>query len=228
MYRNSEIFLTSFNRIDKRLKSFLTKKKDVGFTRAVKILRNSNAVVKRYSNDLLEFAELRNAIVHNKIDTDYAIAEPHDSIVKKIVMIEEELTEPKKVAAQFYRKVETFQINDTLEQMLEKINEKGFTKFPLYDGPNFRGLITEKGISMWFAENSEKNPKEVLLKEVLTYEQEGNYKFISAETTVLEAVDIYKGKVGNGTRLQALLITKSGYPSKDLLGIITSLDMMKI
>lgn len=228
MYRNSEIFLTSFNRIDKRLKSLLTKKKDVGFTRAVKILRNTNAVVKRYSNDLLEFAELRNAIVHNRIDMDYAIAEPHDSIVRKIVMIEKELTEPKKVASQFYRNVETFQMDHTLAQMLEKINEKGFTKFPVYDGANFRGLITEKGITMWFAKNIGQNPKEVLLKEVLTYEQVDNYKFISADTTVLEAIDIYKGKVGNGTRLQALLITKSGYPSKDLLGIITSLDIMKL
>lgn len=63
----------------------------------VKILRNSNSLVKRYSEDLLEFAELRNAIVHNKVELTHAIAEPHDSIVDKIETIQEELAHPKKL-----------------------------------------------------------------------------------------------------------------------------------
>lgn len=71
IYKNSEKFLTSFNRIEKLLKSLLFKRKEAGFSKAVKILRNSNAIVKRYSDDLLEFAELRNAIVHNKVDMAY-------------------------------------------------------------------------------------------------------------------------------------------------------------
>ncbi|WP_253291319.1 hypothetical protein [Virgibacillus proomii] len=78
MYKNSDRFLTSFNRIEKMLRDLLINKKDASFSKAVKILKNSNALIKEYSDDLLEFAELRNAIVHNKIDMTYAIAEPHD------------------------------------------------------------------------------------------------------------------------------------------------------
>src|SRR5699024_3897556 len=68
MYKNSEKFLTAFTKIEKQLKSRLNNRRDIGFARSVKILRSSNAIVRRYSEDLLSFAELRNAIVHNKID----------------------------------------------------------------------------------------------------------------------------------------------------------------
>src|SRR5699024_11877381 len=80
--------------------------------------------LKRYRDDLLEFAELRNAIVHNRIDTDYAIAEPHLSVVESIEAIEQEITEPKKVYPLFSRKVIIFQESDSLRELLTVIRDK--------------------------------------------------------------------------------------------------------
>src|SRR5699024_987184 len=106
----------------------------VGFSKIVRILRNSNAVVKRYSNDLLEFAELRNAIVHNTVEMDQAIAEPHETVVAKIVEIEKRLSRPKRVVDVYACDVYSFQESDLLADLLAVICEKNLSKFPIYNG----------------------------------------------------------------------------------------------
>ena len=75
----------------------------------VKESSKKNAVVKRYENDLREFADLRNAIVHNSTNPAFTIAEPHDSTVEKIKMIEEEIIHPRKVFPTFQKEVVIFQ-----------------------------------------------------------------------------------------------------------------------
>ncbi|GAB3061217.1 CBS domain-containing protein [Virgibacillus ainsalahensis] len=231
MYKNSEKFLTSFNRIEKELKALMTQRKDFGFKKSVIILQDSNAIIKRYRDDLLEFAELRNAIVHNKIDMAYAIAEPHDSVITKMEEIERELTEPRKVIHSFSRKVFTFQENDLLADMLKVIRTHSFSKFPIFNGKAFKGLITQKGISRWLANNTSNGSlpsMETELAEILKYEGKDNYKFISGEISVFEAVELFRKQIGEGRRLEALLITKSEYSTERLIGIITAFDILEI
>lgn len=228
--KNSDVFLASFNRIDKELKSILTRK-EFGFYRAVKILQKSNPLIKRYKDDLLEFAELRNAIVHNRTDVSYVIAEPHESIVESIIKIEEELTKPKIVYSYFARKVYTLQANEKVLTLLEVIREKEFTKFPVYNGKEFLGLITQKGITNWLANelyNGNNIMIEQTLSDVLRYEDNGNYKFISGNSSLYEAVDMFKEQIGNGHRLEAILLTENGDPTESLVGIVTNWDIMKV
>lgn len=230
MYKNSETFLTTFNKIDKELK-VLIKSKEIGFSKAVRILRDTNAIVKRYSDTLLEFAELRNAIVHNTVDADHVIAEPHDSIVAKIVEIEKRISRPEKVIDLYSRKVFCFQESDPLSNLLAIIREKTLSKFPIYNGSEFKGMITQKGIANWIAHNIEDSclpAVKTLLKEVLPFQKDENYKFISMHTSVYQAVETFKDQIGKGKRLEALLITKAGDSSEELLGIITMWDILEV
>ncbi|WP_249870614.1 CBS domain-containing protein [Oceanobacillus saliphilus] len=230
MYKNSDRFLTAFNRIEKELKSMLMKK-ELGFSRAVRVLQKSNAIIKQYTDDLLEFAELRNAIVHNRLDMAFVIAEPHDSVVNRIEKIEQELTQPKKVDPLFIKRVIAFQQNDPLYHILDVINHKGITKFPIYNGDDFQGLVTHKGIAKWLARRTKTNTGplfETSIMEVLQGEKFDNYKFISTGTSVYEAMEIFREQIGNGNRLEALLITENGTSKGELLGIVTNWDIMEI
>ncbi len=230
MFKNAEKFLTTFNKIDKELKALL-QSNDVGFSKTVRILRNSNAIVKRYSDELLEFAELRNAIVHNTVEMDQAIAEPHDSVVAKIVEIEKKLSRPKKVIDAYACEVYAFQESDALSDLLAVTREKSLSKFPIYSGDELKGMITQKGIANWMARNMKDGalpPVSTLLQDVLPFEEGKNYKFISMHTSVYQAVEIFKEQISEGKRLEALLITKKGHPSEALLGIITAWDILEI
>ena len=228
MAKNSEVFLTTFTRIEKELKALL--KKEVGFSRSVKILRRRNPIVKRYAEDLLEYAELRNAIVHNKINTNYAIAEPHDTVIDSMKTVEKELIQPRKVFPLFASDVHTFEVNDRISDLLQVINEKGFTKFPIYEGNKFRGLISQKGITNWLATRADNIPQfnETLLKEVLACVQRNNYKFLKSNASVYRAEEIFKEQIGKGNRIEALLITRNSSFKEDLEGIITNWDIMKV
>ncbi|WP_085992868.1 CBS domain-containing protein [Oceanobacillus senegalensis] len=228
---NSDIFLASFNRIEKGLRSLLIHKKDVGFSRAVKILRKSNPIVKQYSDDLLEFAELRNAIIHDRTNASYVIAEPHEKVVEKMAKIEKELTHPRRVFQVFYRNVCTFQLDAPIKKLLNAIYINDFSKFPIYRGREFKGLITQKGITNWLANQASEDNKNIMetkLEAVLEYEEPHNYKFISGNSSVFEALEMFKEQIGNGQRLEALLITKNGEPTEKLDGIITNWDIMKV
>ncbi|WP_042224410.1 CBS domain-containing protein [Oceanobacillus manasiensis] len=229
MYKNSEKFLATFNRVEKEIKALMIYRKDIGFSRSVRILSNSNTVVRRYSEDLLEYAELRNAIVHNKVDMTHAIAEPHDSVVERIELIEKAFSEPLKVMPAFSRAVYTFKENDPLDKLLAVIREKGISKFPIYKESVFKGLLTQKGITRWLAENlnaSHSVMKETKLQEVLTFQTIDNYQFISQDTTQNDALEYFRGNIGEGSRLEALLITKSGASEEKLIGIITPWDIV--
>ncbi|WP_077596217.1 CBS domain-containing protein [Oceanobacillus kimchii] len=229
MYKNSERFITAFNRIDKALKSQLNKK-EMGFSRAVRVLSDSNATIKRYYEDLLEFAELRNAIIHNRIDVSYAIAEPHDTIVERIEKIEEDFTSPKQVKNAFIKQVVTFQLNDSMQKLLQVVRDRGLTKLPIYENQDFKGLITHKGIARWIANsmNDGQLITDATAKDILEYEKSDNHLFISEEMSVYEAADVFTEQVEKGNRLAALLITKTGKEDEKLVGIITNWDIMEI
>ncbi|MHA6251578.1 CBS domain-containing protein [Oceanobacillus sp. CAU 1775] len=229
MYRNSEKFLTAFNRIEKELRAIINNGRSIGFSKMVRMLKNHDAIIGRYSDDLLEFAELRNAIVHNKTAVTHAIAEPHDSVVEQIELIERELLEPRKVSPQFIKKVISFQKNEPVTHLLATIHEKKITKFPIYDNGKFIGLISQHALTFWLAGNmfeSENYPINAKIEEILRFETNGNYLFIPEDTTVLEAVEIFKKQVGKGHRLEALLITPTGKRNEKLVGIVTNIDIM--
>lgn len=229
MYRNSERFLTAFNRIEKRMRSIINSGRNIGFSKMVRMLKNADAVVGQYSDDLLEYAELRNAIVHNKVNITFSIAEPHDSVVEQIEWIEKELLEPRKVAPQYIKKVISFEQSEPLSHLLAMVHEKNITKFPIYHNGEFKGLVSQRAIASWLAESmysEAKELKEAKIAEMLQYETNDNYQFISAETTVLEAIEIFKKQFGKGNRLEALLITKQGHALEKLIGIITNLDII--
>lgn len=228
MEKNSDRFITAFNRIDKAIDMELENSRGIGFSKAVRILTKYNAIVRRYKDDLLEFAELRNAIVHNRLDTVQVIAEPHDSIVEQIEQIENEITKPKLVIPQFEKQVHSFQIKDSLTNLLNTIDKRGFSKFPIYNEKEFRGLVTESGITKWLAKNKDASIMNTSIEEIMSYQKDDNYQFIAKDTTVYHAIEEFKDRVGNGSRMDALLITNSGHVNEELLGIITAFDVMGI
>ncbi len=67
MASGADQFLSSFNRIEKRLRDELDNPRNMGFSEMVRRLSKSkNINVRRAEDDLLQMAQLRNAIVHEK------------------------------------------------------------------------------------------------------------------------------------------------------------------
>lgn len=225
--RNSDRFLTAFHRIEQSMKDIIGTKDHLSFYKLVELSKRKNAIVRRYEEDLKEYATLRNAIVHHQTSTEYAIAEPHDEIVQALEAIDEALAKPVTVGKMFERNVSILQAKDTLKDALIMIRDKQFTQIPVYDGTVFVGLLTAVGITFWLANHVEKEgiSWEMTVESTLQHEKKKeNHLFVPREMSIFEAEELFKDAMAKGKRLEALLITdKDG-----LVGIVTPLDLMKI
>ncbi|MEK5230356.1 CBS domain-containing protein [Lysinibacillus sp. FSL K6-0232] len=230
--RNSDRFLTAFNRIDHRLRDIVGVKDFMPFSRLIEQAKRKDVLVKKYEDDLRSYADLRNAIVHHRTSLNYVIAEPHLDVVERIEYIDATLAKPTLVGQMFCKRVLAFQENDSLKQVLKVIRQRKYTQFPVYHNKQFRGLITTVGITNWLASTMGGNqlPNKVpTLHDILIHEKNRvNYKFISRYITIYEAEEIFKQGVERGKRFEALLITEHGKPHQKLIGIITPLDIVKV
>ena len=74
-------------------------------------------------------AQLRNAIVHERIADDFVIAEPNEWAVQRIETIEQALTKPEKVVPKFAKRVTAFEITTSLETLLTIIAKNNIPNF---------------------------------------------------------------------------------------------------
>lgn len=71
---NSDLFLISFNRIEKWMRDEMGNARNMGFTELVRRLaQRKQLMIRKYEDDLLQLAQLRNAIVHDRIAVDFSL-----------------------------------------------------------------------------------------------------------------------------------------------------------
>ena len=229
--QNSERFLVAFNKIEKWMKSMIDRKDHVSFFTAIDLSKKEHAAIRKYEDDLREFGDLRNAIVHHRTATEYVIAEPHTEIVELIEHIETLLSSPVTVGTSFAREVHKFSEDHTLKEVLRMVRDKNFKHIPVYKDNEFQGLLTANGIMRWLAATVEEefiSQEITTMADILKYEKNGNtFRFIASNTPVYEAEEIFKNSVVSGRRLEALLITRNGNKDEALTGIITPIDLIQ-
>ncbi|MTD38991.1 CBS domain-containing protein [Erwinia sp. CPCC 100877] len=229
MGARAEQFLSSFNRIEKWLREQLNNPANMGFSEMVRKLASKRELqVAFYQDDLLQMAQLRNAIVHERISTDFVIAEPNEWAVNRMLVIEKNLIRPEKVLPRFAKKVTGFDLTIPIKDILAIVARKQYSQFPIYDRGIFKGLITTRGLAVWLAVESLKGDIHLQGRKAAELVErnykESNYHFVSRETTIYQVEEMFRSQI----RLEAVLITKDGNPNGNLLGIIRPRDLYNI
>jgi predicted transcriptional regulator len=229
MGARAEQFLSSFNRIEKWLREQLNNPTNMGFSEMVrKLARKKELQVAFYQDDLLQMAQLRNAIVHERISTDFVIAEPNEWAVNRLQVIEKSLIRPEKVLPHFAKKVTGFDLTIPIKDILAIVARKQYSQFPIYDRGIFKGLITTRGLAVWLSVESLKGDIHLEGRKAAELIErnykESNYHFVSQETTIYQVEEMFRSQI----RLEAVLITKNGDPNGNLLGIIRPRDLYNI
>lgn len=227
---NSEKFVDIFNKIEQLLNKNSRGGHEEGFSKKV---RNSNdrAVIK-FKDELLSFAMLRNAIVHNPRIGNQTIAEPHESTVSRIGEIYENISNPIKVIPEFQFDVLGAYEEDYINDILKSMKQHSFSQFPVLDSDgSVIELINNNTISRWLAsEVGEKGTiiiDDVRVKELVSeIEFKNNYKFISRDTSIYEAYYLFINHINEkGRNLDVLFITHNGKETEKLLGLVTISDL---
>lgn len=214
------------------------------FRRMVDSLYETDWAVRKFRGDLEEFAELRNAIIHERVTPAYLIAVPLPETVAKIERIAASISDPPLVYPRFRRDVARFSADDKMEVVFRRIEETGYSQFPVYRGSVYEGLLTDGGIARWvagllsgaggegrsLASGAETKLGQVLVGEALKSEKTlDRARFISKKATVYEAEGLFRDSGGRDRwRVSALLITECGLPEESLAGIVTPSDILAL
>lgn len=223
----SERFLNAFCRLEDELRRVTGSGTHESFTMMLDHASRFHAGFSQYRDDLREYAELRNAIVHKRIG-DAPIAEPHPEIVERIEAAADILTQAPRLEAHFRKHVEVCSPNDSIKQVLDKMLKGHFNQIPVYNGKHIAGLLTSDAIVFWLAQSLSSNFVDpgTKVREMLGHSASAdNYAVLSGSSSIFDAIEVFEKAHRRGKHLQAIIITNNGDSDQHPIGIITTLEV---
>ncbi|MCL3779369.1 CBS domain-containing protein [Prolixibacteraceae bacterium JC049] len=225
---NADQFLNIFHDVEHYLKNKYNNGYYESFVRLVREASKVEHVFRRYKDDLMTYADLRNAIVHNKRYNGVAIAEPHDEVLIHFQKIWKEISLPLK-ASHFNRQVYYCKFDDPLKKALDLMHKHMISQIPILNYGKLVDVLNGNCIAHWLASEHNPNIDETPIQTVLdSAEYSGNYDLISESTSVYEAADIYRKSFKQppvNWYYDALIITKHGLAAEKMTGIIVLADI---
>jgi CBS domain-containing protein len=222
-------FETAFNRIHKALKDMVKTDSDA-FVELLYSGYKNHSLVRKYKSELHQFAKLRNAIVHERVNADYYIAEPHIEVVERIEEIAREFEKPQTALSIATSPVFYYYEDAYLKDVLKVINKFDFTRFPVYDKDDkYVALLTSTEIIQWMAKHFSDNVvhfEDVRVKELLTKGKNYFVTFVDEDASLYHIEELFERYHTRGKKLQAVIITETGDRHGKPIGVITPWDLL--
>ena len=108
MADRGELFIQLYNELDHWLKKLSERRGSVPFWKRIREAAKREPALNRYLDDLLEFHELRNAIIHHRSYPAELLAMPTQETVDRMQMILDKLLRPQLVGNAFKSDVHVF------------------------------------------------------------------------------------------------------------------------
>lgn len=229
--RNSDEFLKIFSAIESWLRQQVGADHSVSFYQLVDRAAGKNHAVARYRDDLKEFADLRNAIVHERSD-DHVIAEPNERAVADFGRVRAALLNPPAVIPKFQKAVQSMATTDSLGDAVTVMRNGSFSQLPILSNGKVIALLAAETVVRWLASeisNELVSPWETKIDQVLPHtEDQAHYCLLPRKATLLDALAKFEDFAAQGKDLDAILISQDGKPEQQLLGILTLYDLPSI
>ena len=228
---NAVRFINAYNTIDQSIRAIYNFRRNISFADMIRRSVPLNSVVRRYEDKLIDYARLRNAIIHNSTD-ERVIAEPHDDVVLEMERIAELISTPPLVLQCIPRKdVYILDGATPLKRAIEITAATGYRAIPVYWEERLIGVvhngrlvevlgqcITNGGDLSQFCESTP-------IKDVVQESDiDMTYTIRSEKLTVQEALDIFY----NNRKILAIIITKKGNFLERPISIVTMGDIIDL
>lgn len=225
---NANRFIDAFTRIEKECRNIICETRYMKFYQVLQLAAKRNSTVRKYEIELQEYADLRNAIVHQRSDEGEIIAQPIDSVVSKIERIADLLAQPEKLKDHFLKSVKVCHPQEDVKQVFMKMNELGTSKLPIYQNHEFVGLLTLEMIANWAVLHQTEMPNPCVHDIFKPQYKKEKVLFLSKEASVIEALEVFEEGMAKGITILAVLITKSGNKADQAEGILTIADLPRL
>ena len=226
---NSKRFLQIFAQIETYLRELSPKDKRINFYERVDTVGRLKPAVRRFDRDLKEYADLRNAIIHESSD-GHVIAEPNERAVVDLERIAELILKPPVVIPLFQTEVVTLAPTDSAALAVRMMYERAISQVPITEGREFVALLTTNTIARWLGagKGGDANLERTTIRDALLYTEDAdNHCFLARDATLFEAIECFQQHETQGRRLDAVLITANGKSTERIIGTMTIADLPK-
>ena len=231
MEHRAEAFLNAFGEIEQALRRQLRASSSATFSELLIDGTRRSGAVRQYEVDLREYAELRNAIVHQRTD-GHAIAEPYVEVVRHIERIRDRVARPPGLLPLAAQPVITCEATDDIGKAAMQMRQGNFSQLPVYEEGRFVQLLTAETIARWMAAALQDNQgllEDVPVAEVLPHaETVDNVTFLGRAATAFDALEAFDAFFRRGRFLNAILVTERGSQAQKPLGIVAVADIPAI
>jgi predicted transcriptional regulator len=232
---NFEKFIITYNEIDDFMRRELNLDETISHSDMINKLVKRSRVFAAYKHELLLFAKLRNAIVHNpeKKDAD-PIAEPHDNIVIRYESIKQKVLDPPKALDSIAVKADciyTTSLEAKAINVMKIMNNNTYTHVPVVEDGMFFGVFSENTIFSYMTKKEEIIlERDVKIREFIEqipidkHESEF-FEFVPRDTLVVDIEEMFQKELMDRKRLAVVFITQNGKPNEKLIGMVTAWDI---
>lgn len=222
---NAERFLNAYARIERKMGHIARETRYVPFGQLLSRCARENRVILNRQEDLREYNELRNAIVHQRGKNNEIIAEPTDSVTEDIERIADLLEADVSILQYSSHPVRCVSTKDDIRKTFQLMIEMGTSKIPVYDDGAYRGIVTVEEIARWGLETDHSDHT---VQSILTQRKNERVLFLKRNSSIESAIHGFESALNHGTALLAIIITEHGNLNEPPLGIITVADLPKI
>jgi CBS domain-containing protein len=232
---NADRFLVAFARVEDALKRLLGSTSRDSFRWVVRQAAKRHALVASVEEDLVEYSDLRNAIVHER-GGGYVIAEPHLATVERLERIVDLIMDPPRVAQTMSRPVAVCGPDDPIREAARRMVRGQFSRMPVCEEGGVVGLLTANAVARWISARLDGPPdgalealREEPVRNVMAYgEASSRYGLVGRDLLVAEAIGLFRAATEQGRRIEAVLVTRTGSAAELPEGIITVQDLPRL
>lgn len=228
---NATRFINAYNKIDVKIRALYNYKSAQSFSDCIRRSALVNSIIRKYEDELVDFARLRNAIVHKSYD-EKIIAVPCDEAVALIEHVEKLLYAPPKIADYLTeKKIVSVDERLSIKQVIMMFEKTGHSSMPVYHDGVMIGIINSKRIVKEIGKIivKGKNVSEFIngtaIGEILLDDDFNTYYKLLAKTDSLEEV---LNAFEENKKLLAVVISEKGIKGERIVNFITAVDLAQI
>ena len=223
-------FIEAYNRLDQGAREIYNIKRSMSFSDMIRQTASISPVIKKYKETLIDYARLRNAIVHNN-SNDEIIAEPNEDIVEKMESIARLVTTPPRVIDSIAaRSVFSVTVDTKLSYILSELYKSGYSVVPVYDKNNLVGVINRKMLldaigKCAMDQKSIDGFVSLPISECLNIlEVSSHYEVVPASITIDNMLYLFQ----QNRKLGVVVITKNGNYNEEAVGVVVTSDTIEM
>lgn len=226
---NAKRFIAAYNRLDQGLREIYSIKRTLTFSDMIRKVANVNTVVSKFEEDLIDYARLRNAIVHKS--GDELIAEPNIEVVEKLEKIARIInTPPRVIECLRPRKVYTVTGETTLKEVVLQMAKSGYSVVPVYISGTLVGVINRKmivdGIGKFVEQcrDIDDSINEPVSKCLDIFNETSHYEVASTNLTIENLMYMFQ----QNRKLSSVVLTDNGNYTEPAKAVIVSADIIDL